>query len=541
MAFVSDFLVIGSGISGLSFALRAARYGSVNIVTKREIRESNTYYAQGGIASVVDPNDSFLKHVKDTETAGDGLCDHDVVAMVVQEGPGQIADLINWGVQFSKNTGPDGQASFDLGREGGHSERRVLHAGDITGGEVEVALVEAAGSNPNIQTFENHIAVNLINTNAIPKNPEHSTRVVGAYVLDRESNEIHTFSASATILATGGCGKVYVYTSNPDVATGDGIAMAYRAGAQMANMEFIQFHPTCLYHPEAKNFLISEALRGEGGELINEAGVHFMKEYHELGSLAPRDIVARAIDTELKKSGADHVYLDMTHLSADFIKSRFPNINSTCLRYGVNMAEAPIPVVPACHYSVGGVQVDMDGQSSLAGLFAIGESTCTGLHGANRLASNSLLEAAVYAKRAAEACGKWLQSLNGKAPPTIPDWDPGLARPSEEAVVVTQNWDELRRLMWNLVGIVRSNKRLLRARKRIDMVATEVREYYWEYTITSDLIELRNLVSVARLIVESALLRRESRGLNYNLDYPNRDDQNWRTDTIVDRVMLEGR
>ncbi len=534
-----DYLVIGSGISGLNFALEAARHGTVAVVTKREISEANTRYAQGGIAAVVDPEDTFEGHIEDTLVAGAGLCDPDVVRICVEDGPEQIARMVELGVAFSRrqDAEADDPMPYDLGREGGHHARRVLHAGDITGAEIERALVERIRSAGNIEVFEHHIAVNLI-TRGTRYASDH--RVVGCYVLDKATGQVATFAAHCTVLATGGLGKVYLYTSNPDVATGDGIAMAYRVGARVANMEFIQFHPTCLYHPKAKNFLISEALRGEGGELINAEGEAFMRDHHELGSLAPRDIVARAIDAELKRSGAESVFLDMTHLSRDFVEQRFPNIDETCRSFGVDMTRDPIPVVPACHYSCGGIQVGRSGETSVTGLLAIGETTCTGLHGANRLASNSLLEGAVYALRAATYGRSLVDRFRGGGHPTIVPWETGVARPSEEAVIITQNWDELRRFMWNYVGIVRTNRRLLRARKRVDLLWSEVLEYYWDYHITADLIELRNLAVVARLIIESALRRRESRGLHYNLDYPERDDVNWLHDTVVDRRMLEG-
>jgi len=538
-----DYLVIGSGIAGLSFALRAAKHGSVALVTKRDISEANTKYAQGGIAAVVDPDDSFEGHIFDTEEAGAGLCDAEVVKLCVEDGPRQIDQLVARGVKFSlREAGPaDENVLFDLGREGGHRARRVLHAGDITGAEIERALVAAVIAEPNVQVLEHHIAVNLIATDSkkMPA-PVSERRVVGAYILDIESERVKTIVAHATILASGGLGKVYLFTSNPDVASGDGIAMAYRVGADIANMEFVQFHPTCLFHPKAKNFLISEALRGEGGELLTATGEAFMKRYHELGSLAPRDIVARAIDTELKRSGDDSVFLDMRHLSKEFIERRFPNIHGTCKSFGIDMTKEPIPVVPACHYSCGGVKVNTWGESSVPGLFAIGETSCTGLHGANRLASNSLLEGAVYADRAASKAKEWVIAHQNGGFWEAPTWDPGVSRPSDEAVIIAQNWDEIRRFMWNYVGIVRTNRRLFRARTRINLLSAEIAEYYWNYTITSDLIELRNLATVARLVVECALRRRESRGLHYNLDYPNRDDQNWAHDTVLDRLMIEG-
>ena len=533
----TDFLVIGSGIAGLSYALKVAKTGRVAIISKVTAAESSSFYAQGGIASVLSRDDSFDLHVADTLVAGAGLCREDVVRRVVKQGPARIKELIRLGVRFTKSR-VDGYNGFDLGKEGGHSRRRIVHAADLTGREVELALLEAVDKDRNIRLYDYHQAINLI---SLRKNTgAEDEECLGAYVLDKRSGKVHTFLAGCTLLATGGAGKIYRYTSNPDIATGDGIAMAYRVGARIANMEFVQFHPTCLFHPKAKNFLISEALRGEGGELRTTDGEPFMKRYHELGSLAPRDVVARAIDHELKSSGADSVFLDMTHLSKDFIEQRFPNIHGNCLKWAIDMTSEPIPVVPAAHYSCGGVQVGLFGETSVPGLMAIGEASCTGLHGANRLASNSLLEGAVYADRAADYARKWVQDRRGSSNYDIAPWDPGVARPSDEAVIIAQNWDEVRRFMWNYVGIVRTNRRLFRARQRINLLWSEIAEYYWNYTITSDLLELRNIATVARLIIESALHRQESRGLHYNLDYPNRDDKDWRRDTVLDRLMLEG-
>ncbi|MBN1945605.1 MAG: L-aspartate oxidase [Bradymonadales bacterium] len=543
MTIEADYLVIGSGVAGLSFALEAAKHGTVAVITKREIDESNTRYAQGGIAAVMTAQDSFERHAADTMVAGAGLCRRESVKICVEDGPRQAQRLIDLGIQFTlREQGNTGQeVEFDLGKEGGHRFRRVLHAGDITGNAIQQVLVDAVKDQPNISVYEHHIAINLITDHHLshPTTPP-SGRIVGAYVLDRRSGQIRPFAAHCTLLASGGLGKVYLYTSNPDVATGDGIAMAYRVGAKVANMEFIQFHPTCLYHPKAKNFLISEALRGEGGELINAAGDRFMSRYHELKSLAPRDIVTRAIDNELKRSGDDCVFLDMTHLPKEFIQRRFPNIHATCLQFGVDMTLEPIPVVPACHYSCGGVQVGLFSETSLPGLLAAGEVACTGLHGANRLASNSLLEGLVFSCRAAAYARRYVENLADRDGYDIPPWDPRTSRPSDEAVIISQNWDEIRRFMWNYVGVVRTNRRLFRAKKRIELMAAEIREYYWDYHITADLVELRNLATVARIIIESALRRRESRGLHYNMDYPERDDQRWLHDTVVDRLMLEG-
>jgi L-aspartate oxidase len=525
-----DFLVLGSGIAGLSFALKVAPRGRVAIITKKDRAESNTNYAQGGIAAVTSKEDSVALHVRDTLEAGAGLCKEPVVRTIIEEGPARIAELIELGMHFSEREIPQshGARELDLGKEGGHSKRRILHAKDVTGREIERALLAAVAAQPNIEIFENHLAIDLITTQKLGYVGEN--RCLGVHVLDKVSGQVHTFAAPATLLATGGCGKVYLYTTNPDIATGDGVAMAYRAGAAVANMEFVQFHPTCLYHPKAKSFLISEAVRGEGGVLKTLAGMEFMDAYHPLKSLAPRDIVARAIDSEMKKSGAPYVLLDITNKPAAFIIERFPNIHQTCLRYGIDITREPIPVVPAAHYQCGGVLTNVDGETEIAGLYAVGEAACTGLHGANRLASNSLLEALVCAHRAAQ---RLLASPAKPGDYKLAPWHSGNAHNPDEMVVVSHNWDEIRRAMWDYVGIVRTSKRLERAQKRIANLQDEIQEYYWDFIVTSDLLELRNIATVAQIIVTSALQRPESRGLHYNLDFPNAAPAWAQRDTVL--------
>ncbi len=519
-----DFLVIGSGIAGLSFALEAATHGDVVVVTKRSRDESNTKYAQGGVAAVLDKTDSFDAHAADTLTAGAGMSHRRVVDLCVREAPGRIEMLQRFGTRFDAaqasahddESSPDPAAAsrpdLDLHLEGGHSARRIVHTGDMTGREIERALVEAVAAAKNIRVLDEHMAVDLI-TLAKHGGPEVCA---GAYVFDVDKGKVETVLARATVLASGGAGKVYLYTTNPDVATGDGIAMAFRAGAEIANMEFYQFHPTCLFHPQAKTFLISEALRGEGAVLRRLDGTPFMREFDARQELAPRDIVARAIDHEMKRSGAEHVLLDITHKAPAFVRDHFPGIYAECMGYGIDITQAPIPVVPAAHYLCGGITTDLHGRTTIPSLWAIGECAHTGLHGANRLASNSLLEGMVFAHQAALA----LRTVDRSKPwPDVPDWDVGEAVPSDEAVVITQNWDELRRLMWNYVGIVRSDKRLRRAARRIALLQEEISEYYWKYFLTRDLLELRNIATVAQLIVECASARHESRGLHFTIDH----------------------
>lgn len=534
-----DFLVIGSGLAGLNTALNLADIGKVAVVTKREITECNTRYAQGGVACVLDHGDSFDEHVQDTIEAGAGLCDIDVVRSIVEAGPDAVNDLIAHGARFTTR-GELGDKKhkdeFHLGQEGGHRKRRVLHAGDITGAEIERTLSETCRKHPNVVFFEHHIAIDLITTQRLGWIGEN--RCMGAYVLDIKSNEVKTFAAKATVVATGGCGKVYLYTSNSDISCGAGIAMCYRAHLPIANMEFYQFHPTILYHPVIHSFLISEAVRGEGAILKRatpDGGlVEFMDKYHEMKSLAPRDVVARAIDNEMKTYGQDCVYLDIRHAGEKELKKRFPNIFKKCLEGGINMSKDLIPVVPAAHYSCGGVLADINGATGVGGLYAVGEVACTGLHGANRLASNSLLEALVVARAAASHIAGNFPELSEHYPSgKIPGWSCGNATNSDELIVITHNWDEIRRFMWDFVGIVRTNKRLERAKARISNIRKEIERYYWDFLITPDLIELRNIATVAEVIIDSALSRKESRGLHYNADYPNTDPAMALVNTIV--------
>lgn len=534
----ADFLVIGTGIAGLSFALQAARHGSVLVITKGKAEESNTAWAQGGIASVLgeglrDAGDSVESHVADTLDAGAGMCKESVVRTIVEEAEAAIASLLEQGVAFDR----EGD-HFLLGKEGGHSHRRILHAKDTTGREVARALIEAARKEPNITILEDHFVIDLITSSKL--GAVAADRVMGAYVLEKKTGEVRVFRSDRVILAAGGCGKVYLYTTNPDSATGDGVALGWRAGATVANMEFIQFHPTCFYNPgatgpEARSFLVSEAVRGEGGVLINAKGEDFTRKIDPRGSLAPRDIVARAIDGELKRTGAACVYLDVTHKPPGFMRERFPYIYQNLLKFGVDCEKQPIPVVPAAHYQCGGVLTDVNGKSTLRGLFAVGEVGCTGLHGANRLASNSLLEGNVVGRRALDEIlriyppGKKI--LN---PPMIPEWEHGDTAEPDELVVIYHNWDELRRLMWDYVSIVRTDNRLRRAAARLQNLKREIREFYWGHRVNPDILELRNLVAVAGLIVECALRRKESRGLHYTSDHPATKDQ-YLSDTTLRR------
>jgi L-aspartate oxidase len=525
-----DFLVVGSGIAGLMSALHLAEQGNVLLVTKKRLTDCNTNQAQGGIACVMDANDSFEEHVRDTLIAGGGLCKESVVRQIVSAGPERIRELIDLGVQFNRRKGS--RDEYDLGREGGHTKRRVLHAGDITGQQLESVLIQRVQEHPRITALEHVMVIDLITTRWLRTGGDN--RCVGAYVLDQKSGEIYAVRAPNTILATGGCGKVYLYTCNPDIATGDGIALAWRAGAQIANMEFIQFHPTCLWHPQAKRFLISEAVRGEGAELVDADGRPFMKKYDARGALAPRDVVARAIDSEMKRTGAQYCCLDIRHKSREFLKERFPKIYETCMSFGIDIAKDLIPIVPSAHYCCGGVRASVNGVTSLAGLSAVGEVACTGLHGANRLASNSLLEAVVGAYEMAGRLANEQKKLQDHL--HIPDWEYGTAVASDEAVMVAHNWMEVRTCMWDYVGIVRTNKRLMRARRRIQNLRREIREYYFDYLVTPDMLELRNLALVGELIVRSAMRRRESRGLHYTLDYP--DQLATARDTVLQGRMI---
>ena len=509
-----DYFIVGSGMSGLMTALHLAPHGKVVLATKRGLADCNTNFAQGGICSVAAEGDSFAAHMKDTQIAGAGLCTERVVARIVAEAPKGIADLIKCGVKFAKK--PDG--SWDLTREGGHSVRRIFHAGDITGEKCESAMIRTVKSTPSIEILENTTVIDLITTTRRLGMKKAPHQCVGAYVMDTVTQEIFAVRSPNTVLATGGCGKVYLYTCNPDTATGDGIALAWRAGAKIENMEFIQFHPTCLYHPNAKRFLISEAVRGEGAVLVDANGKPFMEKYDPRGSLAPRDIVARSIDSEMKRTGAPCMFLDIREKGKTYLMKRFPNIYRKCLSFGIDMAKDLIPIVPAAHYCCGGIQATVDGRTGVKGLSAVGECACTGLHGANRLASNSLMEAVVCARLTAKRLT--VHPVRHERKIVIPPWKTGKAVAPDEAVLVSHMWDEIRRLMWDYVGIVRTDKRLARALRRLKTLRKEIRDYYFRYLVTPDTLELRNLAVCAELIVKSAQKRRESRGLHYTLDCP---------------------
>lgn len=527
-----DVLVIGSGASGLSVALQLAQGARVALLSKGPLQEGATLYAQGGISAVLDSCDSIESHVQDTLTAGAGLCDLEAVRYVVERGRESVQWLIEQGVAFTRAEPKVGGIEYHLTREGGHSHRRIIHAADATGRAIENTLEDRVRAHPSIDVFEHHLAIDLITAAKFGLGAE---RCLGAYVLDTGAHRVLTFEARFVILATGGAGKVYLYTSNPDVATGDGVAMGWRAGCPIASMEFFQFHPTCLYHPRAKSFLITEAVRGEGGKLLLPDGSAFMDRFDARAELAPRDIVARAIDHEMKRLGVDFVYLDISHKPAEFILGHFPTIAARCREYGIDMTREPIPVVPAAHYMCGGVVTDRYGRSAVPGLYAIGEVAYTGLHGANRMASNSLLECLVMAR----AASMDIRTHLGGAPrvPSVPDWDETQVTDSDEEVVVAHNWDELRRFMWDYVGIVRTTKRLQRASRRVQLLGDEIIDYYGNFRVTVDLIELRNLVQVAELIIESALRRKESRGLHYTLDYPLPDASRPPSPTVLRRPM----
>ena len=523
-----DVLIIGGGAAGLSLALRLADHASIAIITKGPLREGSTYYAQGGISAVLGSEDSFESHIEDTLKAGAGLCNRDTVEFVVHHAPDNIRWLQHLGVPFSSETIHAGDREPHLTREGGHSHRRVIHAADATGKALSDTLINHARQHKSIVCFDQHIVVDLV-TGA--KHGLKHNRCIGAYVLNKKTGHVESFNARIVVLATGGASKVYLYTSNPDTATGDGIAMAWRAGCKVSNLEFNQFHPTCLYHPEAKSFLISEAVRGEGGRLLLPDGERFMKRFDERGELAPRDIVARAIDHEMKRLGEPCVYLDISHRSAAFIASHFPTIHARCLELGLDITRQPIPVVPAAHYTCGGILTDIHGQTDIEALYAIGETAQTGLHGANRLASNSLLECLVFAEAASEHIISQLKTSADNS--RIKPWDESRVTDSDEEVVVSHNWDELRRFMWDYVGIVRTNKRLERAMRRIQLLQHEIDEYYSNFRITNDLLELRNLALVAELIVRCAMQRKESRGLHFSLDYAQADETSVGINTVL--------
>ncbi len=524
----SDVLVIGSGAAGLTLALQLAEVAKVTLLAKGAMAEGCTLHAQGGIAAVLDKDDSIDSHVEDTLNAGAGLCDPGVVQYVAENAAEAINSLIANGVKFTRERHEDGLGGYHLTREGGHSHRRVIHAADATGRSVETTLLKQAQAHPNITLHEHRLAIDLINS---VKLGGDENRIVGAYVFNRDTDHVEVYRARFVVLATGGASKAYLYTSNPDLSTGDGIAMAWRAGCRVANMEFNQFHPTCLYHPKAKSFLVTEAIRGEGGLLKLPDGRRFMHRFDKRKELAPRDIVARAIDHEMKRLGAECLYLDISHKSPEFITEHFPNIFARCMELGIDITKEPIPVVPAAHYTCGGVMTDIHGRTDLPGLYAIGEVTFTGMHGANRMASNSLLECLVFGHAAATDIASSLEQI--AMPEVLPCWDESRVTDSDEEVVVSHNWEELRHFMWDYVGIVRTNKRLQRAKRRVDLLAREIEEYYGNFRVTNDLLELRNLVVVADLIIRSAMERKESRGLHYTLDYPTIDESRVPRNTVL--------
>lgn len=528
-----DILIIGSGAAGLSLALRLNPSYQIAVISKGSLNTGSTAWAQGGISAVINDEDSIEQHVIDTMDAGAGLCNESTVSHTAKHGKEMISWLIELGVEFTQEKNLDGKSHLHLTREGGHTNRRVVHAEDATGWAIENALIKSASKQKHISIFEHHIAIDLITTHKIFNSSKQnsSNQCIGAYVLNTKTQNTETFKARYVVLATGGAGKVYLYTSNPDSASGDGIAMAWRAGCRIANMEFIQFHPTCLYHPSAKTYLITEAIRGEGGKLLLPDGSEFVHKFDSRGVLAPRDIVARAIDYKMKQLGINCVYLDISHKSKKFIESHFPNVYARCLKFGHDISKDPLPVVPAAHYTCGGVMTDLQGRTNISNLYAIGETTHTGMHGANRMASNSLLECLVFAKFASEDINS--NETKSSTDITLPPWDESRVTEPDEEIVVAHNWDELRRFMWDYVGIVRTNKRLQRAKHRVDLLTSEIEEYYSNFRVSSDLIELRNLTLVADLIIQSALSRKESRGLHYTLDYPKPDPELENVDTIL--------